>query len=588
MCRYGAVIVLLSMVGGGLLGASPLVAQSIVFDDVSERAGLMTQEGGHGIAIHDYDGDGWDDVFITVPRGVSALFHNNGDTTFTNVAPDLGVALTRVTVALWGDVDNDGWADLFLGSSEAGNNRLFRNNGDGTFGDITATAGLDTAGPISTAAFGDFDGNGTLDLFVAVNRAPDVLYRNTNGVGATLFEDISQQAGIAGVPQSVPMQATWADYDYDGDVDLFCVHDSRTPSRLYQNLGFLPLIDNATFAHINTYPDDDVCCNMGTAWGDFDGDGLQDAYVTRIGQGGLYRNLGDGRFEDIAAERGAARNGMSWGVVFADFDNDGDLDLFIVSTSGFDGTPTLLYRNDDGQFTEIGEAAQASFHVEAQGLASGDMNNDGLPDLIIPDANGGNKLLLNATFSEGHWVAVRLRGQDVNRMAVGARIEAVVGGRVFGRTVSGGDSYASQSSAKLHLGLGTATHIDTLRIYWGGGAMQEVLDVAANHTYVFTEGVVATSLADSEGVPETFRLETNYPNPFNPTTTIRYSLAEAGPVRLDVLDMLGRRVAVLAEGFQSPGTYAVAFDASHLPSGSYLYRLQAGDRVETRRMVLVR
>ena len=191
----------------------------------------------------------------------------------------------------------------------------------------------------------------------SAGRGPDVLYRNTGGAGPTIFEDASTQAGIGGPAPSVAMQATWVDYDHDGDQDLFCVHDSRTLSRLYQNHGFLPLLDVAASARIDTYPTETTCCNMGIAWGDFDGDGWQDAYVTRIGHGGLYRNNADGTFTDVAQERGAARNGMSWGVVFNDFDNDGDPDLFIVSTSGYDGTPTLLYRNEAGAFTEIGAQA---------------------------------------------------------------------------------------------------------------------------------------------------------------------------------------------------------------------------------------
>jgi len=574
-----------------MFGVLPLVvsAQSISFEDLSERAGLTTEGSGHGAPVHDFDGDGWDDVFITVSQGTSALFRNNGDGTFTDVAAEAGVAVVgSYNTALWGDVDNDGLVDLFLGRGASGDNKLFLNNGDGTFTDVTATSGLDLATPVATAAFGDVDGDGALDLFVAADRAPDVLYRNTGGAGPTIFEDASTQAGIDGPAPSVAMQATWVDYDHDGDQDLFCVHDSRTRSRLYQNHGFLPLIDVAASAHIDTYPSPTTCCNMGIAWGDFDGDGWQDAYVTRIGHGGLYRNNADGTFTDVAEERGAARNGMSWGVVFADFDNDGDPDLFIVSTSGYDGTPTLLYRNDAGAFTEIGAQAGVSFLMEAQGLASGDFNNDGLPDLVIPSHDGQHKLLLNVTEGAGHWVEIQLRGRQVNRTAIGARVEVVAGGKVHVRTVSGGNSFASQSSATLHVGLGAATRIDTLRIFWGGHQMQQKTGLAIDRAYAFTEGVVATSRASDEAVPEAFRLESNYPNPFNPVTTIRYALAEAGPVRLDVFDVLGRRVATLAEGFQTPGTYEVVFEAGNLPSGPYLYRLQADDGIVMRRMLLIR
>ena len=573
------------IVGGLALTAS---AQSIVFEDVSERTGLATDGGGHGVAVHDFDGDGWDDVFIAVSQGTSALFRNNRDGTFTDVAAGAGVAVVgSYNTALWGDVDNDGLADLFLGRGASGANKLFVNNGDGTFSDVSATSGLDPDAPIATAAFGDVDGDGALDLFVAVDRAPDALYRNTNGAGPTIFEDASDAAGINGQAESVPMQATWVDYDHDGDQDLFCVHDGRAQSRLYQNYGFLPLIDVAASVQIHTYPTETTCCNMGIAWGDFDGDGWQDAYVTRIAHGGLYHNNGDGTFTDVAEERGALHNGMSWGVVFTDFDNDGDPDLFIVSTSGYDGTPTLLYRNDAGSFTEIGAQAGASFIMEAQGLAAADFNNDGRPDLVIPSHDGQNKLLLNATEEAGHWVEIQLQGQQSNRAAIGARVEVVAGETTHVRAVSGGDSFASQSSARLHVGLGAATQIDTLRIYWGGDAVQEMTGLKADNAYVIVEGVTSTD-REPAAVPERFRLDQNYPNPFNPATTIRYALAEAGPVRLDVFDVLGRRIATLAEGFQTPGPHEVVFDARHLPSGPYLYRLHTADGIVMRRMLLIK
>ena len=173
-------------------------------------------------------------------------------------------------------------------------------------------------------------------------------------------------------------------------------------------------------------------------------------------------------------------------------------------------------------------------------------------------------------------------------MAIGARVEVVADGKVHVRTVSGGDSFASQSSPRLHVGLGAATQIDTLRIYWGGEAVQEVTGLNAGNAYVIVEGVTATDRVPDAAVPEDFRLAQNYPNPFNPATTIRYALADAGPVRLDVFDVWGRRVATLAEGFQTPGTYEVVFEAGNLPSGPYLYRLQADDGIVMRRMLLIK
>ncbi len=563
-------------------------AQTLKFEDVSERAGIATNGSSQGAAVHDFDGDGWDDVYVAVTQGTSALFRNNKDGTFTDVAADAGVAVTGgYTVALWGDVDNDGNTDLFVGRKTSGENKLFLGNGDGTYMDGTAASGLSVGANLASAAFGDFDGDGFLDLFLAVDRAADILYRNTGGSAATRFEDVTERAGISGQPQSVPMQATWADYDRDGDLDLFCVHDSRTPSRLYRNSGYLPLSDVASSARIDTYPTETTCCNMGIAWGDYNSDGWLDAYVTRIGWGGLYRNNGDGTFDDVAESLGADRNGMSWGVVFNDFDNDTDLDLFIVSTSGYDGTPTLLYRNDGSMFTETGAAAGASYLMEAQGLASGDFNNDGLVDIFIPRHDGSNRLLENVSQNPGHWAQFTLKSEAFGGPAIGTRVEAHVGDRVLVRVVSGGDSYASQSSSRIHFGLGAATRIDTLRVYWAGSVMEEVVDLAADRTYTLTQGL-STADEPPPGLPTGEPSMYNYPNPFAATTEIRYDVATPGLVRLDIYDLLGRRVVRLVDEFKTAGSYTATFDGRDLPPSTYFYRLTSDGRTSARTMLLAR
>ena len=568
---------LLSLNAGVITGR----AQSVSFEDMSDSAGLTTAGPSNGISVHDFDGDGWDDIFIATSKGPSKLFRNRGDATFEDVTEAAGLStIGAATVALWGDVDADGIADLFVAAD--GGNRLFRNRGDAAFEDITGISGIDTFAVPATAAFGDVDGDGALDLFLAVDRGPDILYRNT--LDRVIFVDASAQAGIAGSSHVVPMQVTWVDYDYDNDLDLFCVHDGKDRSRLYRNAGFLPLIDIASTSRIDRYPDASVCCNMGTAWGDFDGDGFQDGYVTRIGRGGLFRNNGDGTFDDVAAERGVDRNGMSWGVVFADLDNDADLDLFIVSTSGYDQTPTLLYRNDGGMFTEIGRQAGASFLLDAKGLASGDFNNDGLIDLVIAASDGRNRLLLNTSTETGHWVKVDLK--RASRSPIGARIEISAGGKTHVRSVSGGDSYASQSSSTLHVGLDTADQIESLRVYWGGALAQEERDLGVDAFHTVLENIQTNSLEPPE--PSLFRLEGNFPNPFEASTTIRYVISEPGPVWMEVFDALGRRMAIIVDGFKPAGAHEATFEAGRLESGPYFYRLHEGGRTTSRQMVLVK
>ena len=570
---------------GGMHSAS---AQSISFDDVSDRAGIATSGSGLGAAVHDFDGDGWDDVFVAVSGGASALFRNNGDGTFTDIAEAAGVAVSgRHTVALWGDADNDGLTDLFVGRTISGENRLFRNAGDGTFEDITMNSGIDPIADVSTAAFGDYDGDGSIDLFLAIDRGPDILYRNTKAEQGIFFEDVSDLANIAGSPATVPMQATWIDYDQDGDLDLFCVHDSRTSSRLYRNSGYLPLSNVASAARIDTYPSENVCCNMGTAWGDVNGDGHLDAYVTRIGHSGLYRNNGDGTFDDVSEAVGASRNGMSWGVILSDFDNDADLDIFVVSTSGYDGTPTLLYQNHDGQFTETGSQAGVSHLLEAQGLAAGDFNNDGLVDIFIPSHDGNNRLFENTTRDAGQWVELELTGVLANTTAIGTRVEVIAAGNRQLRIVSGGDSYASQSSTRLHFGLGSASRIDTVRVYWSGSEMEYTTDLAVGQRHSLSEGLSTARVILQPETPADMLLQ-NYPNPFERTTTVRYTVPETGIARLDVLDLLGRHIAVLADGFHAAGMHTVTLAANDLPDATYICRLTTRGRRSIRKVLLMR
>ncbi len=567
----------------GLSAALQAAAQPIAFQDASETAGLAGRST-FGVAVADFDGDGWDDAFLTTSNGPSLLMRNNGDGTFSDVAQAAGITASgNHGVALWADLNGDARPDLFMGHRGTGENRLYLNNGDGTFSDATAVSGLAVAAEVGSAAFGDYDGDGRLDLFLAVDRGPDLLFQNTSEGGRLYFTDVSAAAGIAGIAGSVAMQSTWFDYNHDGRLDLFCVHDGTTESRLHQNNGFLPLSDVARTARI---ADVGAGNSMGTAWFDFDGDGWEDAYVTRIGHGGLYRNNGDGTFTDVAVERGIDRNGMAWGVVPADFDNDGDQDVFIVNTSGFDGTPSLLYRNDDSFFTEIGAAAGAAFHLDAYGAATGDFNRDGRPDLLLA-ASGNTRLLLNTTPTDGHHVTLRLQGTTVNPSAVGIRVEIRAGGRTLVRSVSGGDSFCSQSSPTLHVGLGAATQIDTLRIFWSRDQVEERTALPVDTAFAFVEPARVTAV-ESAFPGEAFALGAAYPNPTTGPVTLPFTLDRPAFVALTVYDLLGREVGVPLRERLAPGSYAVPVATGTWPDGVYFYRLSTGTTRQTRAFILRR
>ncbi len=578
-----------------LLCAGPALGQDIGFASVQLEVGGI----GHGAAIADFDQDGWDDVLIAMENGASVLLRNNAEPgstpTFTDVTDAAGIRTPGTAVnPIWADVNNDGYPDLFIGI-RSGNapNALYLNNGDGTFTNVSENVGLNLQDRVGAAAFGDFDNDGGIDLFIATREGPDRLYRHT-GAGPPWFEDVSGRAGIGGHDASIAMQATWVDVDRDGDQDLFAVHDGTLPNRFYLNEGFLPLRELARPMGI-----DDVGSGngMGIAWGDPNGDGLPDAYVTRIGTGSLYQNLGPfgpgapPAFSDVAASVGAVRNGMSWGVVFADFDQDADEDLFIVNTYSFDRTPAFLYENtgEDAPFANVSDIAKANVTLDAFGTVRGDFNNDGYPDLLIVNQDGPHELLINTRSRPGNWLKVHLEGTGFNRMALGATVRVVTGDNVQYRTVSGGDSFCSQSSPTLHIGLGTQATVDTLDVQWGTAPPQQFVSLPGNTTYRITEGQEAVPVALEAEPPATHHatLEQPYPNPAHGQTTIDLTLPTPQPLTVALYDALGRRVRTLKDGWLGAGRHALTLETRTLPPGLYLYHLRTEQAVQTRRLVIL-
>lgn len=553
-------------------------AQSIKFEDRSAAAGIETAGGGHGVAVADYDGDGWEDIYLAASEGRSVLLRNLGEGRFEDLTMVAGVGVAGNAVnPLWGDIDNDGDPDLFVGvrSYEGDSSRLFLNTGNGKFVDVIDEINLDPVAVIGSAAFGDYDNDGRIDLFLATRESHDRLYRNGNGKPAS-FQDMTGTSNIAGLANAIAMQATWQDYDKDGDLDLFAVHDGNLGSRFYQQAGgFPPFSDVSLHAGIQVSRS-----SMGIAWGDFNNDGWPDAYITNIDQGNLFKNNGDGTFEDVTASTGTGLNGMSWGTVFADFDNDGDEDLFIGNTSDFDGRPSFLYENRAGVFVNIASDAGAALSTNTYGVASGDFNNDGRVDLFVADEGGKNKLLINMTPAPGNWVTFKLEGVEHNRMAIGATLRMVAGHHLFFRTVQGGGSYCSQSSTIVHAGLGNVSRIDTLEVDWGGGVKQAFINVPVNKRLEIQEGAdIAVGREKDREVADLFGLKSVYPNPFHTYASIEFMLDRARHTRVKVFDVLGREVATLVDGFLASGQHRFKLSGDRLNAGVYIVRFEAEGHV---------
>jgi len=495
---------------------------------------------GGGVGLLDYDGDGFLDIYFVNGNNLETppssdiknrLYRSNGDWTFTDVTDRAGVGDSGYGQGCCvGDYDNDGDPDLYI--SNYGRNLLYRNNGDGTFTDVAKEAGVDEPGWGQSSAFLDYDNDGWLDLYVqnyltyrigmkgeafiyvGDEKLPDYaapsnykgqasrLYRNNrNGT----FTDVTEAAGVLR-PDGKGMGVACYDMDDDGWVDIFASNDGMD-NFLFRNRGDgafeeIGLISGVAFDGVGV-PE----ASMGVDIGDFDGDGRIDFVVpcTREQTYTLYRNMGQD-FADVSARCGlgaATSDRTGFNPNFLDYDNDGDLDLFFttggVRAGEFTragaayeqryGTRDLLLANDGrGAYRDVSAWAGTHFRRQTigRGSARGDLDNDGDIDLVISNLNGPAVVLRNDTRG-GHWVVFACIGRHGTRDALGASLRIEHGGRAQRAVIGSGVTYLSQVDRRVHFGLGNAARIDKLEAVWPGGRRQEFTDIAADRMYVLDE-----------------------------------------------------------------------------------------------------
>jgi hypothetical protein len=510
----------------------------------AHRYSIETMAG--GVAVFDYDNDGLLDIFFTngaeipaldksAPKFSNRLFHNNGDGTFTDVTAKAGVAGIGYSMGVAaGDYDNDGYVDLYV--TGVNHNQLLHNNGDGTFTDVTVKAGVAGAIPgigkawAVTAGWFDYNNDGLLDLIVInylnydlktaascsthkiatycspddFQGLPNILYRN-NGDGT--FTDVSTSSHV-GQYVGKGMGVAFADYDGDGFTDIFVSNDTF-PNLLLHNNGDGTFTDEATPAGTAYNEMGKTVAGMGTEFRDLDNDGRPDIFHTAMFGDSfpLYKNSGDGQFEDATSASGltsATTRITGWGTGAYDFDNDGFKDLFTANGAILDNSmevehrpfplPNSLFRNlGNLTFADVSATAGASFTTSAphRGAAFGDFNNDGKIDIAVTVLNGPPELLMNRTDNHNHWIILKLVGVKDNRDGLGTKVKITTARGSQYNVATTAIGYNSSSDKRVHFGLGDATVIDTIELVWPTGVKQSLTHVKVDQVLTVKESPTA-------------------------------------------------------------------------------------------------
>lgn len=569
---------LTSLALAAVLAAKPVRAQTpgdgtgAAFVDVTHKAGILyrhhlrefanayanVMQGyarlGSAVAVADYDGDGYEDIFVTdsCARCKNHLYRNNGNFSFTDVAEQAGVAdgnddNDASTAALWFDYNNDGRPDLLV--VRFGHSILYENQGKGRFRDVTRASGLGRyMNAIKAIAF-DYDNDGYPDLFFgSYFQAVNIFHPSTplffpasfetanNGGGVTVFHnnrngtfsDVTEQVGIHTTGWTLDLGH--GDANNDGFEDLYVANDFGT-DRFYMNNG------NGTFTDkTKTAIGFDTKKGMNVDWGDYNNDGLLDIYVTNIYDdymkecAMLWQNVGDGTFADVSVEVGTCDTGWGWAAKFFDYDNDGWLDLYVMngwvsagpenyvpeifamitrpnvdltdarswppmgnkSLSGYERK--RLFHNLNGTFREEANRLGLDSLKDGRGIAVADFDNDGRLDLFVTNADAEANLYRNVLSNGAHWVTFVLEGTKSNYFAIGAQVRLTAGKNTYLQYVNGGNGFASQSSTRVHFGLNEVNNIDAVEVRWPSGLKQTITNLAADHFYKIVEGQPAKLL----------------------------------------------------------------------------------------------
>ncbi len=584
-----------------LVFLSDVYSQS--FTKMSTAAPSLDGGASRSVNWIDYDNDGKLDLFVS--RGPSTgatpyLYHNEGNGVFTKIT--IGPLVTssmKADGSSWGDYNNDGLPDVCIVTWYNQNDFLYMNNGGNNFLFQGVNPISINAGYSETCSWGDYNNDGLLDLFVtnsAGTNHTNFLYKN---LGSGNFQ--KQDTGAVVSEINMPSRGVnWVDIDKDGDLDLFICNEGGQTNLLYRNNG------DGSFTKITNTPLTQTGGNWWSAsWGDYDNDGNLDVFISNSNgqKNALYKNNGNWNFTEITSDTIVNEAGNNAITGWGDFDNDGDLDMFVTQAyySGTTGLNNKLYKNmkmetGTATFQRIDAGEVTNNNGWTYGFAWGDYDRDG--DLDIFCANTLNENELNALYRNNNnngnkWVEFKCEGVTTNRSAIGSKIKlkATINGQSVWqmREIDGQSGYCTQT-LEQHFGLGNATVIDSIKIEWQSGNTSVFTNVAVNKFYRAIEGqssLVGVS-NNTTSQPNEYKLNQNYPNPFNPATKISFTLPKKDFASIKVFDLVGKEVSSLLNEERPAGYYEVSFDGSKLASGVYFYKLETSNYTETKNMVLLK
>ena len=573
---------------------SNLSNAQLAFEDVATQVGVNYSYGdseyGGGVSFADFNNDGWDDITYATEDGAQIYFFENNNGVFNLVTLN-GISNTYKTKqVIWIDYDNDGDKDLFVTAIE-GINEFYRNDGGMNFTNISSTIGFFQTDLFTYGtSFGDIDNDGDLDAFISNRTSTEqnqrnYLYRNDEGT----FVDITQSSGIpiedeeGNENSQLSFCTMFFDYNKDGFQDIYLANDKTDNiNRLYKNLG------NGTFEDVSVASGSGIAVNaMTTTLGDYNNDGWFDIYITntqssQAGNGNvLLMNNADGTFTNVAEETGTTFNSFAWGAVFLDADNDTLLDLYV--SGGFDGSigsflsAAFYHQQNDGIFVIPQNIGFENDTRKSFSNAIGDINNDGKPDIIVCNDTENNFLWENKTTNTNNWLKVKLEGVTTNRDGIGNTIEIFINGRSQYRYTLAGEGYISQNSYHEFFGLGEATELDYVKVTWTGTNTEDIIyDVNANQSITIKEGIGVLTSNDIQ----TNSLFSLYPNP-SYDGVFKLSVNNNKSNTLKVYDLAGRLILKIKNLKDKD-----QFSLNHCKKGIYLAKVSSDHKSSTIKLVL--